>query len=333
MPGETTPPDGVQALEASIAKQVQDGTGIACDVTWRVDPAIVPSLDVRIARRRGGFDIFVPDSKRDSGPMQIVIRRLPCVVAQMQMAGPDVDPVMFHLSDGQLPSQAQCSFSSFDPSMTLVPDAYFYRDRGYQEIREFSAARDIAWADRDNTLVWRGRLSGTGLFTLDRGKRDNPLVRQRLRMAMHAHGSDIDFRFVSSLTLLEEHKLREGGFMAERIPTRQWIEKKFAIDIDGFSTTWDNLFHRFLMGNCVLKVDSQMGFRQWYYHHLKPYEHYVPVRSDLADLHDKVAWLHAHDSQARDIAAAGQALARSLTWESEMQGAGARLRALSVRSA
>ena len=49
------------------------------------------------------------------------------------------------------------------------------------------------------------------------------------------------------------------------------------------SNSWSGLFTKLLTGSTVLKVESPMGFRQWYYDRLKPFEHYVPVRPDLAE--------------------------------------------------
>ena len=39
---------------------------------------------------------------------------------------------------------------------------------------------------------------------------------------------------------------------------------------------------------------------------LRPYEHYVPLRMDLADMGDKLAWLRQHPEEAERIATAGR---------------------------
>src|SRR5690606_37830869 len=86
-------------------------------------------------------------------------------------------------------------------------------------------------------------------------------------------------------------------------------------DVDGQTNTWSSLFIRMLLGCCVLKLDSKFGFRQWYYDRLKPWEHYVPVKADASDLGEQIEWVRANDGRAAEIAANGQRLARTITFE------------------
>ncbi len=92
---------------------------------------------------------------------------------------------------------------------------------------------------------------------------------------------------------------------------------KFAIDIDGWTNAWSNLLIRMHFGCCVLKVASADGYRQWWYDRLRPWEHFVPVRADMADLAEKVDWVRSNDVEAKAIASRGQQLARSMTLASE----------------
>ncbi len=84
---------------------------------------------------------------------------------------------------------------------------------------------------------------------------------------------------------------------------------------------------RLLLGCCILKIQSQHGFRQWYYDRLKPWRHYVPVREDMSDLIEKIDWCRYHDADCAEIASAGQALARAMTVEGEISEAVRRLEA------
>jgi len=314
--------------EQKLTDMVRLVTGFSGQVFWHTDKNTMPSLDVRVERQGDDFLLHVSDMGKNDNRMRLIKERAPTAIGWMFYAGADVTEVGFHLSDGQLPSLAQCSFSSFDPTKLLIPDFYFFRDAGYKNLRNWMLNNSVPWADRSPDIVWRGRLTGVGLFSIDPAQKDNPLVRQRLRMAMHAEKVSVDFRFVSAITPIEEHLLMEAGFMTDKISTHSWAARKFAIDIDGFSTTWDNLFHRFLMGNCVLKVDSQAGFRQWYYHRLKPYENYVPIKSDLSNLQEQIEWVLNNDDRAQDIARAGQKLAQSLTWDAVASETARNLRGL-----
>src|SRR5262249_30353973 len=98
-----------------------------------------------------------------------------------------------------------------------------------------------------------------------------------------------------------------------RVAPATWLGQKHALDIDGFSNAWSNLFTRLLFGCCVLKVESRYGFRQWYYDRLKPWQHYIPVAADLSDLAERVDWARAHDRACQEIAEAGRRLALTMT--------------------
>ena len=50
-------------------------------------------------------------------------------------------------------------------------------------------------------------------------------------------------------------------------------------------------------GSVGLKVESD--FAQSYYGSLKPFENYVPIKSDFSDLIEKIEWLKANDDKAK----------------------------------
>jgi hypothetical protein len=106
-----------------------------------------------------------------------------------------------------------------------------------------------------------------------------------------------------------------SGFLGERLPPETWLSRKYALDIDGFTNAWSNFLVRLHYGCCVLKVQSQQGYAQWYYDRIRPFEHFVPVRADMSDLLEKIDWVRSHDAEARKIAANGQAFARTLDFE------------------
>ena len=81
----------------------------------------------------------------------------------------------------------------------------------------------------------------------------------------------------------------------------------------------------------MLKVASPLGYRQWYYDDLVPWRHFVPVAADLGDLIEKIEWCRAHPDECEGIAAAGQALAMSMTLEREMERGIAKLNSVLPR--
>ena len=105
----------------------------------------------------------------------------------------------------------------------------------------------------------------------------------------------------------------------------RWWQQRYAIDTDGYTNAWSGLFVRLLMGCCVFKVASPTGHRQWYYHRLEPWHHYVPVCADLSDLKQRIDWCRSHEGECERIANQGRALALSMDFKSEYSQAAANL--------
>lgn len=223
------------------------------------------------------------------------------------------------------------AFSSFHPATILVPDRGFMSSGGYaRERRRASAAP--AFIDRDPTIVWRGKPTGQGRLVGHPLDPTDSTLRQRVRLCLRLHhlatgsprggdAADVDAKIVLGAAAPPEiaSAYRAAGILGPTIPQASWCRRRFAIDIDGNSNAFSNLFIRLLYGCCVIKVASPLGFRQWYYHRLKPWQHYVPVAADLSDLEEAIAWCQGHPRDCREIAAAGQGLALAMTVESERQ--------------
>lgn len=214
----------------------------------------------------------------------------------------------------------------------LVPDRGFHASHGYARERQ-RAARAPAFADRDPRIVWRGSPSGQGDAVTDDLSATNPSLIQRARMclalrdtALAARG-DVDAKiFVRrSSTTRAAQAYRRAGIAGDHVPQPSWCQRRYAIDIDGFSNAFSNLFVRLLYGCCVIKVASPQGFRQWYYDRIQPWQHFVPVAADLSDLVDVLAWCQAHPRACQAIAAAGQRVALEMKPATERAAAVRRL--------
>lgn len=282
--------------------------------------------DVAIDPIPGGFEIVYGTALLSTKHQQFsntIAKITPALYSRM-LAPADVGRMVVNLSDGDYYGEGGFMYCTNWDRITPLPDWYFFRSQGFREMRAKVADHALPWEQRSEDITWRGSTTGNGYFTVFPHLMKHPKTIQRLQMAAHAQGTELDFAFTDKAGSHKYQALKQRGFLAEKIPNTAWFGKKFAVDIDGFSCTWDNFFHRLLMGCCVLKVESAFGYRQWYYGDLRPYEHYVPVRADFADLREKLAWVRDHDTEAREIAEAGQALALSMTFETEMQrGAGA----------
>lgn len=236
--------------------------------------------------------------------------------------GPEIGPVTINISDGDAASTATLAQCAFKEGMTLLPDTHFFRNRGYIKAGKTFQDSKTKWADRSDEIIWRGSAFGCGYLCFDKEVATHRAVLQRIRLAHVAMDTEVDFKFIESYqTKNAHHVMRVGGFMGERVPEYSWINRKYAIDIDGYSNAWSNFYIRLKLGCCVLKVESEYGFRQWYYHKLEPYVHYVPVKADLSDLFSQIEWVKAHPAKAEAIATAGRLLADSMDFASESEAA------------
>ena len=219
------------------------------------------------------------------------------------------------------------------PLVKLIVDPYFFFTRGFEDLRRLSETNSlVAWSERRDLLFWRGRGSHNGL-SIERGPVralcDVPRVSLALKLRDH---SKADVGLIGAWMQPQSDEETIAYFQEQRIfrpyaPMVKHAHYKFQLDIDGVANAWA-LLERFLCGSCVLKVGSP--FEMWFYDRIRPWKHYVPIRADLTDLEEKLDWCLAHDDEAHAIAAAGQSLALSLTYDYAVNAAVAQFAAVAL---
>ncbi|HEY8161248.1 MAG TPA: glycosyl transferase family 90 [Methylocystis sp.] len=231
------------------------------------------------------------------------------------------------------PGLAFCSNRSDN---TLVSDHCFVGYRGYQWLRDAFSKNPVPWDARRPIAFWRGSTTGlprdvtADLRAIDRNA-DHPFPLsgwrslERIALCRYTKNNSIFDVGISNIAQifdpLCEAELRSEGLMKEFSPPQELQLYKYHIDIDGNVNTFAGLYFKLLSGSPVLKIESSRGFRQWYYDRLLPFENYVPVKSDLSDLLERVEWLRDHDLEAKRIGEAGRALALSMTFKTEAERA------------
>lgn len=206
------------------------------------------------------------------------------------------------------------AFCSNRSDQLLIPDTEFLETNGYSKAREHFQIHSISWHDRLGVAFWRG--STTGVRSSDSWKSI-----PRIQLCEIGNAEDVRPLFdvgVSGLAQVPKGELSEienSGLIRDYFPIFSSNRYKYQIDIDGNTNAWAGLFQKLLSESAVLKVESPHGFRQWYYDKLVSWEHFVPVKSDMSDLVEKVRWLIGNDDQAKRIGQMGANLARSLSYE------------------
>ena len=136
------------------------------------------------------------------------------------------------------------------------------------------------FATRVNKLFFRGR------------EQDNPEQRGDI-YDMGLHSANDDWLNATRDNVVEVHEF--GSY-------------KYVVDIGGRSgTTWSALSNKMRMGSLVFRVES--GVVDWWHGGLVADEHYLAVKKDLSDLHEKFLWAEANPEDALRIAEAGRAYA------------------------
>jgi hypothetical protein len=220
------------------------------------------------------------------------------------------------------PSGTGLAFCGNGVGHVLIPDPTFLGTAGYAKLRAFTATAATPWAARSPVIFWRGSSSGQYQPRwLHTPRRWQDLPRLKLCLEVKTIGRDDLFDVgISRLVGLGDdaqiwREVVERGLVREPCPPTEFGKYKFAIDVDGNTCSWPGLFTKFLMNNTVIKVDSERGFRQWYYDRLVPWHNFVPLSASMEELLEIATWLREHLEEAEQIGARARELAASLTFD------------------
>ena len=257
------------------------------------------------------------------------VQELPLLVDFARRNDAGAGAVWLSLADpGTVPG---LTYGDFRDGFYLLPDPIFMQTRGYAEVKATYAAQAVPWEARAPIAFWRG--STTGWYDVAgrkiRGWRDLPRV-ELCRLAQPEAARGLLDAGLSGIVQIEDEQdreaIRQAGLLKGNVSWSEFQKYKYQIDIDGNTNSWPGMFMKLCTGSPTLKVQSSMGFRQWYYERLVAWENYVPVAADMSDLLEKIAWLQAHDEAARRIGANALDLALSMSEASEIARAAPTIR-------
>ncbi|XP_025219805.1 KDEL motif-containing protein 1 isoform X2 [Theropithecus gelada] len=148
------------------------------------------------------------------------------------------------------------------------------------------------WESKNSTAVWRGR--------------DSRKERLELVKLSRKHPELIDAAFTNFFFFKHDESLY--GPIVKHISFFDFFKHKYQINIDGTVAAY-RLPYLLVGDSVVLKQDSI--YYEHFYNELQPWKHYIPVKSNLSDLLEKLKWAKDHDEEAKKIAKAGQEFARN----------------------
>lgn len=287
-----------------------------------------------------GLEVTVANRVVDTGQGHALscIRYLEKVVKNWQ-AAPLRGAVIIYLEDGLWPWHIHharhapvLSFGRHysDVNSFLIPDPAYMQSLGYENDRQMIDEIEsiLPWDQKKPTLFWRG--AGSGLGTESSNDDWLKTARVRLTLASKDYG-DLD-KFDACISKIpnfddEQHRERMRALgVAPYQSFGEFLRYRYLIDVDGMACAWISLFLKMYSKSTVVKVRGD--YEQWYYWRLQPWQHFVPLRSDLTDLHEMINWLNNHQSTCIDIAERGRQVVQEMSFQKALDETGMLLSAI-----
>ena len=174
--------------------------------------------------------------------------------------------------------------------------------------RRLNPNRPLAWSLRRPLAVWRGTCTGlASLYTsADRAMASVPRVRIALLSKQHPSHLDAAIFPCGRCSRLAKARPLLFGNASQALTDAGYQQFKYVVDLDGDGCS-GRLSKLLGSGSLVLKPwEAGVPFFQ---SALIPWVHYVPVKTDLSDLIERIEWLQQNDDKAKAMADAASAFA------------------------
>ncbi|KAJ7159163.1 glycosyl transferase family 90-domain-containing protein [Mycena crocata] len=172
-----------------------------------------------------------------------------------------------------------------------------------------------SWAEKKQQLYWRGASDGGHII----GTNYHQFPRFRLVDIARNHPDIINAKIdaldeaactfeCDRMTILQEYDI--AGVTS---PPDELHQYKYLLDIDG-NTTSERYLEFLRSGSLVFKSTT---FAEYFSGWLQPYRHYIPVKTDLSDLVNKIEWAIENDGEAQRIQQLGLQTAQRVLTEAQ----------------
>ncbi len=226
----------------------------------------------------------------------------------------DNTPLLSHCYKSYAPILSMCKSDDYadiciptwdDWARVSVCEGKFFHKSPYQKSYNFTTP----WDNRIPTAIFRGGSTGhgtslyenkrllvshmslEGIVDIKDGIRllNAGIVSWNVRPRIHKHNQYIDTfdDDIFNIPLVNYMDIEEQSTF------------KYIVNIDGHVSAY-RLSLELGSGSVVLLVESK--YKLWFSDKLIPFTHYVPIKSDLSDLYEKIRWCKCNDDVCRTIA-------------------------------
>ncbi|XP_069698369.1 protein O-glucosyltransferase 2-like isoform X2 [Periplaneta americana] len=216
---------------------------------------------------------------------------------------PDME-ILFNLGDWPLSSIEQklriplFSWCGSDDTLDIVMPTYDITEatlecmgRVMLDMLSVQGNIDKKWNEKIEKALWRGR--------------DSRRERLKLIDIAREHPDLFNASLTNFFFFRDEEKFY--GPKEKHISFFKFFDFKYQINIDGTVAAYR--FPYLLAGDSlVFKQDSK--YYEFFYKELQPWKHYVPFKSDLSDLVERIQWAKNNDAEAQTISKNGQKFAQ-----------------------
>jgi len=159
------------------------------------------------------------------------------------------------------------------------------------------------WTQKIEKLFWRGMPWDGKHFGMYRFENWTSFPRGRLVFDSMKNPDLIDAAFSQYPDVCRQQDpqrcVKEMGPI-KYVPWSEVLHYKYQMIIDGVTCSFPAAQWKLLSGSLSFMQES--NDIQFFYNELSPWKHYVPVKSDLSDLSEKILWAKTHDEEAKLIA-------------------------------
>ena len=173
-------------------------------------------------------------------------------------------------------------------------------ERHYGRVEEVALLDRTPWQDKMDKVVFRGAMTGDHRANAT-DEEEICRSNQRCRLVYrYAHSHLVDARLTGRLA---PETVNGVTVKAERMPLRDMLKYKAIVILEGNDVS-SGLKWALRSRSVVLKTKPTLT--SWAMEErLEPWVHYIPIRSDLSDVEEKMQWVLEHDRESRAIAIRG----------------------------